>query len=135
MKNMGDGRRVARVEKEVQSVIAQYLISGFRQRLPGLVTVAAVRMPGDLRSARVYVSVLGEDKLKDQVVEILQASAAEIQRYIGDQLRMRYCPKLTFYPDHTTEQVLKIEKIIHELEVEKSTVAKPEHDQSEEGEE
>lgn len=132
---MGDGRRVARVEKEVQSVIAQYLISGFRQRLPGLVTVAAVRMPGDLRSARVYVSVLGEDKLKDQVVEILQASAAEIQRYIGDQLRMRYCPKLTFYPDHTTEQVLKIEKIIHELEVEKSTVAKPEHDQSEEGEE
>lgn len=117
---MGDGRRVARVEKEVQAVIAQYLISGFRQRLPGLVTVAAVRMPADLRSARVYVSVLGEENLKEQVVDILQNSAAEIQRYIGDQLKMRYCPKLTFYPDHTTEQVLKIEKIIHELETERS---------------
>lgn len=120
MKNMGDGRRVARVEKEVQAVIAQYLIAGFRQRLPGLVTVAAVRMPGDLRSARVYVSVLGEENLKDQVVEILQNSAGEIQRYIGDQLKMRYCPKLTFYPDHTTEQVLKIEKIIHEIETERT---------------
>ncbi len=124
---MGDGRRVTRVEKEVQGVIAQYLISGIRQRLPGLVTVAAVRMPADLRSARVYISVLGEENLKEQVVEILQNSASEVQRYIGEQLKMRYCPKLTFFPDHTTEQVLKIEKIIHELESERSVQVQTAH--------
>ena len=115
MKNMGDGRRVSRVEKEVQMTIAQFLINGFKTRLPGLVTVAQVRMPADLRSAKVYVSVLGADDQKDEVIDILQERAFEIQNYIGKELKMRYCPKLTFYPDHATEQVLKIEKILHDM--------------------
>ena len=116
MKNMGDGRRVARVEREVQATVAQYLIKGFKSSLPGLVTVAAVKMPADLRTAKVYVSVLGADEHKDEVLELLQERAFEIQNFIGKELKMRYCPKLTFYSDHVTEQVLKVDKILHELE-------------------
>lgn len=119
MKNVGDGRRVARVEREIQATIAQFLIRGFKTPLPGLVTVAQVKMPADLRAAKVYVSVLGSDKQQEEALEILQERAFEIQNYIGKELKMRYCPKLTFYPDHTTEQVLKVEKILHELEVER----------------
>jgi ribosome-binding factor A len=116
MKNMGDGRRVARVEREVQATVAQYLIKGFKNSLPGLVTVAAVKMPADLRTAKVYVSVLGADDKTDEVLETLQERAFEIQNYIGKELKMRYCPKLTFYSDHATNQILKIDKIIQELE-------------------
>ena len=128
MKNMGDGRRVSRVEKEVQMTIAQFLINGFKARLPGLVTVAQVRMPADLRTAKVYVSVLGADDKKDEVIEILQDRAFEIQNYIGKELKMRYCPKLTFYADHTTEQVLKIEKILHDMNPENNSPKKTESD-------
>lgn len=119
MKNMGDGRRVARVEREVQATIAQFLIRGFRTPLPGLVTVAQVKMPADLRSAKVYVSVLGSDAQKEETLDLLQERAFEIQNFIGKELKMRYCPKLTFFPDHTTDQVLKVEKILHELEEER----------------
>ena len=119
MKNMGDGRRIARVEKEVQAIIAQFLISGFKTRLPGLVTVASVRMPADLRTAKVYVSVLGSDKDQEEALEILQENARDIQDYLGKTFKARYCPKLTFYPDHTTEQVLKIEKILADLDHER----------------
>lgn len=119
MKNMGDGRRIARVEKEVQSAIAQFLIRGFKMPLPGLVTVASVKMPADLRTAKVYISVLGAEKEQDQALEILQEQAYEIQNFIGKELKMRYCPKLVFYADHTTEQVLKVEKIIADLESER----------------
>lgn len=119
MKNMGDGRRVARVEREVQATIAQFLIRGFRTPLPGLVTVAQVKMPADLRSAKVYVSVLGSDVQKEETLDLLQERAFEIQNFIGKELKMRYCPKLTFFPDHTTDQVLKVEKILHELEEER----------------
>lgn len=119
MKNMGDGRRVARVEKEIQATIAQFLIRGFKSPLPGLVTVAAVKMPADLRAAKVYISVLGSEEDSEQAVELLQERAFEIQNYIGKELKMRYCPKLTFFADHTTEQVLKVEKILHELEQER----------------
>lgn len=129
MKNMGDGRRVARVEREIQATIAQFLIRGFRTPLPGLVTVAQVKMPADLRAAKVYVSVLGSQEQQDETLELLQDRAFEIQNFIGKELKMRFCPKLTFYPDHTTEQVLKVEKILQELELERKAKGEG-HDES-----
>ncbi|MGE5085083.1 MAG: 30S ribosome-binding factor RbfA [Bacillota bacterium] len=119
MKNMGDGRRVARVEREIQNTIAQFLIRGFKVPLPGLVTVASVKMPADLRAAKVYVSVLGDEKTQGETIELLQERAFEIQNFIGKELKMRYCPKLTFYVDHATEQVLKVERILSDLEAER----------------
>ncbi|WP_413294331.1 30S ribosome-binding factor RbfA [Bdellovibrio sp. HCB185ZH] len=121
MKNMGDGRRVARVEREIQATIAQFLIRGFKSPLPGLVTVASVKMPADLRAAKVYVSVLGSDKDQELALELLQERAFEIQNFIGKELKMRYCPKLTFYVDHATEQVLKVERILSDLELERKS--------------
>lgn len=119
MKNKGDGRRVARVEQEIQKTVAQFLISGFRRPLPGLVTVSRVIMPADLRAAKVYVSVLGSDADRKQALETLQDRAFEVQKFVGNELRMRYCPKITFYSDETTEHVLKIDRILHDLEEEK----------------
>ncbi|WP_413587265.1 30S ribosome-binding factor RbfA [Bdellovibrio sp. HCB274] len=119
MKNMGDGRRVAQVERQIQATIAQFLIKGFKLPLPGLVTVASVKMPADLRAAKVYISVLGSEEAQEQAIELLQERAFEIQNFIGKELKMRYCPKLKFYADHTTEQVLKVERIISDLEAER----------------
>ncbi len=112
----GDNRRVSRVEQEVQKTVAQFLISGFRFPLPGLVTISRVMMAGDLRTAKIYISVLGSDPERESALETLQARAFEVQNYIGKELRMRFCPKLTFFMDHTTEHVLKIDRILHELE-------------------
>lgn len=122
-KKDGDGRRVQRVEREVQLTIAQFLIKGFKTPLPGIVTVAHVKMPTDLRTARVFVSVLGADEQIDEVLEILQERAFEVQNFIGKQLKMRYCPKLTFEKDTTTDHVLKIEKIIQDLNIDKKAAA------------
>lgn len=116
MKNTGDGRRIQRVEQEVQKTVAQYLIKGFRERLPGLVTVARVMMPADLRTAKVYVSILGDEKQREDALEILQEQAFDVQNFIGKELRMRYCPKLTFFLDDTTEKILKIDRILKDLE-------------------
>ena len=127
MKNVGDGRRISRVEKEVQMQVAQYLISGLSTPLPGLVTVTHVKMPADLRTAKVYVSVLADETSVEKVIELLQKRAFEVQDYISHQLKMRYCPKLTFMKDHTTEEVLKIEKILHDLKINR----KPESDSDE----
>lgn len=132
MKNTGDGRRVARMEKEVQQTVAQYLVSGFSSSLPGFVTVTSVRMPADLRTARVYVSILfphdseerrQESELAKMVLKELQGQAYEIQSYIATHLKTRYCPKLTFFQDESTEHVLKVERILHDLEMEKRVKA------------
>lgn len=125
-KESGDGRRIIRAEREIQQAIAKFLLNGFKRPLPGLVTVAHVKMPADLRSAKVYISVLGTDKEKEQVVSILTGRAFEVQNFIGREMKMRFCPKLTFYPDETTEKVLKIEKILADLKQEQAVGAIPE---------
>lgn len=120
MKNTGDGRRIQRVEREVQQTVASFLLKGFKTPLPGLVTISRVTMPADLRIARVYVSVLGDDQVRDEVIELLNERAFEVQNFIGRELKMRFCPKLTFYNDDSTEHVLKIEKILHDLSQQKN---------------
>lgn len=132
MKNNSDskdaGRRVAKVEKQVHETIATYLLRGFRYPLPGIVTLTRVIMPADLRSAKVYVSVISPNldseskaqSVADEAVDILSENAFEIQEHLGKTLKMRYCPKLHFFKDNTTEQVLKVEKILQDLSDERS---------------
>lgn len=125
MKNMNDGRRVARVEREVQSVISAFIIQRVQRELPGLITVTRVQIPADLRQARVFVSLLQTNveelknstqaKVLKEAVGILQDWAPDIQEEIGNKLDMKYLPKLTFFPDESTEKILKIEKIISEM--------------------
>jgi len=123
-----DGRRVNRVEREVQGAIAQYLIRGFKSPLPGIVTVAKVIMPADLRTAKVYVSAIGlsEESItrKQQMAEtldLLRERSFEIQKFLGAELKMRYCPKLSFYEDDTTEQVMKVDRLLREFGSPKNT--------------
>jgi ribosome-binding factor A len=121
MKPGSDGRRIARAEREVQQAVAQYVIQGLKERLPGLVTISHVKMPADLRAAKVFVSVLGTEQEKEMVMEILHNRARDVQKYLSENLRMRYCPKLSFYPDTTTESVLKVERILQELKDKQQT--------------
>ena len=126
MKDMGDGRRIARVEREIQATVAQYLIRSMRSELPGIVSVASVKMPGDLRTAKVYISVIGSEDERKEVLKILTARAYEVQNFIGSELKMRYCPKLTFFTDYATDEIVKVDRILAELELERRAKAKAE---------
>lgn len=118
MKNTGDGRRKVRVEKEVQEVVSRFIIEQLRNDLPGLVTVSRVQMPADFRAAQIFVTYFAPtapgEKVPD-VAKVLNSWARDIQNELNNQLKMRYCPKLTFFNDETTEKIIKIEKILAEI--------------------
>jgi ribosome-binding factor A len=120
MKNMGDGRRKVRVEREVQELISRFIINELRHDLPGLVTVTRVQMPADFRTAQVYLTYFAAESDIGgsgpiDAAAVLQGWARDIQQEIGETLKMRYCPKLTFFNDETTEKILKIEKILADI--------------------
>lgn len=118
-----EGRRVARVEKEVHGIISTFIIQQIQSELPGLVTVGRVQIPADLRQARVYVSLLNlnQDGVQmtpqhlEKTIKILQSWAPEMQEEISRKVQMKYLPKLTFFPDESTEKILKIENILANL--------------------
>jgi ribosome-binding factor A len=120
MKNAGDdGRRKERVEKEVHQIISAYLIQNLQNELDGLVTVTRVQMQGDFRMAKVYISFFPQDEKNEmpmeQVLKELKKWSGDIQAEIDHKLKMRYCPKVTFFEDESTESILKIERIISEI--------------------
>lgn len=131
MKNTGDGRRKIRVEKEVQEIVSRFVIEHLRNELPGLITVTKVQMPADFRTARVFVTYFAPTQTDEKVVDIaeeLQTWAADIQDEIGHTMKMRYCPKLTFVNDQTTEKILKIEKTLAEISNNPSLVGEVDED-------
>ncbi len=125
MKNTGDGRRKIRVEREVQLVISQFIISHLKADVPGLVTVTRIQMPSDFRAAQVFVTYYNPDAEapKMMIAKVLQSWAKDIQDEIGHKLKMRYCPKITFFEDEATERILKIERLLSNLSPEeKATI-------------
>ena len=117
MEKKTDGRRKERVEKEIQQLISSYLIQNLQSELQGLVTVTRVMMPGDFRTAKVFVSFFPNTDEKIDFVKVLSRWASDIQSEISHKLKMKYVPKITFYKDESTESILKIEKIISEISV------------------
>lgn len=123
MAKASDGRRVAMAEREVLQCVASHVLREYQDELPGLVNIARVKMPVDLRSATVFVSIIapGQDEaaLRREAAEILQDHAGEIQAHVNSQLKMRFVPKLTFKPDDVLEKVLRVEGILHNLKQKK----------------
>lgn len=118
MKNTGDGRRKIRIEKEVQEIVSRFIIKHLRSDLPGLITITRVQMPADFRAAQIFVTYFSPEERPDQnldVADVLQGWAKDIQDEIAHVLKMRYCPKLTFFNDETTEKILKIEKTLADI--------------------
>ena len=72
-------------------------------------------MTPDLRSARIYYSVLGDEKSKKSTKIGLKQAKGYIRKLIGERLRLRFTPEITFDMDDTSEYVQKIEDIIDKI--------------------
>ncbi len=110
-----DGRRIQRVEKEVHQMVANFVLMKMRDELSPFVTVTRVMMPGDLKTAKVYVSAQGDAGEIEHVLETLQSRAFEMQRYLNETLSLRFCPKLKFFHDDVFDDLLKVDELLHHL--------------------
>lgn len=119
MAKVGDNRRIQMVEKEVQQSIARFLSRDFKDEVPGLITVTQVRMPSDLKTARVSVSVFateGDEKIVTQDVLLkLKAWAPDIQEHLNHDLKLRFVPKLSFEEDQAMAKSLHIENLLRDI--------------------
>ena len=128
---MSDNRRQLRLEKELREVIGTYLISGFRGGLQGLVSVSRIQASPDMKSAKVFVTVLGTDEQIEASLESLEENAREIQDEVHRKWKLRFTPRLTFAIDTAIEKQLKVEGILRNLEKERAgkPAAKPEDEE------
>ena|ERR1700733_16151888 len=113
--------RTERVAGEIQAAIARALQSDFSDLSDGLITVTKVRMSPDLRSGRVYISLLGGTKPGEKTLEAIKKETPHIRSTVAKAVRMKYVPDLHFYLDDTQGEVAHVEEIFRKIREERGT--------------
>ncbi|MBE0429509.1 MAG: 30S ribosome-binding factor RbfA [Thermoleophilia bacterium] len=107
-----------RVNEAVKEVLSEAITAGLKDPRIGFVTVTSVDTSPDLRSARVYVSVLGDEKARAETLDGLGRSRGFLQSLLAGQLALKRTPHLTFVYDDSIERGMRMEKILREIEKE-----------------
>jgi ribosome-binding factor A len=111
--------RTDRVAGEIQKILSNLFQRDFAHLTDGLLTVTVVRMSPDLRSCRVYLSILGGKKMHEDILKGIKSEAPHIRSAMGRSLRLRNTPELFFFLDDTQAEVSRIDELfkkIHEQE-------------------
>ena len=106
------GDRTRRIDEVLREAIAAAIGSELEDPRIGFVTVTAVDTSPDLRSARVYVSVLGDETEREETLAALRSSHGILQAAIARGARMKYTPKLTFHYDEGPERAARLGRLL-----------------------
>jgi ribosome-binding factor A len=116
-------QRLERISGEIREVLGQAVVRGEikdpRVRDAGLITITHVRVTGDLREA--YASFIvhdADEAALARVREGLNKASGYLRRLIGQQLRLKVTPTLTFEIDRVFDQEAKIDRLLHEVAAE-----------------
>jgi ribosome-binding factor A len=104
-----------RVNEAMREVLSSHIAGDLKDPRIGFVTVTAVETSPDLSSARVYVSVLGDDDARKEALAGLASAHGILQSHVARELRMKRTPTLDFVYDDTSERAIRLESLIQEV--------------------
>lgn len=108
--------RPNRLAEEIKRVITDMLQTQLKDpRISSFTSITNVDVSKDLRYAKVYVSVLGDEDDQEKTLEGLQSAGGFIRSELGKQIRLRYHPELSFFIDKSIQHSLKITRILRDL--------------------
>jgi ribosome-binding factor A len=104
--------RMRRVNEAMREVLSDAITSEIKDPRVGFVTVTAVETSPDLRHARVFVSVLGDDAVRRRSMDGLESARGFLQRRVASELRVKHTPTLVFVYDDSADRGLRIAEIL-----------------------
>lgn len=112
-------RRTSRLNEEIKKIISTIIQNELKDpRIPMITSITHVDVTKDLRYAKVYVSVYGDEEQKSKCIEGLKSASGFIRKEIGSRIKIRYVPELVFELDNSIEHGLHISQILEEIKKE-----------------
>lgn len=109
-------RRQMRIEKQIQESLASFLLHTLKVNEDGLVSVTRVQVPRDLKTADVFVHQYGTNEEEhENLIEKLEKRVGLIQKHLSHDLKLRFCPRLTFHYDKAFDKTLAVDKLIYDM--------------------
>ena len=126
-------RRTQRVGSLVREALGRLILADLSDpRIDSARTsIVRVEVPEDLMTAKVFVSVLGDEALQRKTLRALKHAAGHIQELLGRRLALKHTPRLTFEFDKNFKDTLEVYRIIEDAmqEIRDKDSASPQDDQ------
>jgi ribosome-binding factor A len=104
--------RMRRVNEVMREVLGSAITTELEDPRIGFVTVTEVDTSPDLRSARVFVSVLGDEDAREATLAALRSSHAILQARIAGEMRIKRTPTLSFHYDEGPERGVRLSRLL-----------------------
>ena len=111
-------RRTEKVAEAIRQVVSTAILFGLRDPRVQHVTILRVETPFDLRTSKIYVSVLGDEKTQRLTMKGLDAARGYLQSKIAEELDLRFTPVLTFILDQGVKKSIEASRLLRKLDVE-----------------
>ncbi|CAI8803526.1 MULTISPECIES: 30S ribosome-binding factor RbfA [Bacillus] len=107
--------RANRVGEQMKKELGDIISRKIKDPRIGFVTVTDVQVSGDLQIAKVYISVLGDEQQKENTLKGLAKAKGFIRAEIGQRIRLRKTPEITFEFDESIAYGHRIDTLLHEI--------------------
>lgn len=105
-----------RINGEVQKMLAGIIRGEIKDpRIHPMTSVVAVEVAPDLKTCKVYVSVLGDEKAREDTLKGLRSAEGYIRRQLAHELNLRNTPEITFIMDQSIAYGVSMSKLIDEV--------------------
>ena len=109
-------RRTERINEQLREEVSSLLMRQIKDpRLNAVVSITRVEASSDLRSARVYISVLGNDKAKQEALEGLQSAASFLRHELRNRINMKHTPFLSYHLDGSIEEADQLFRLMNKM--------------------
>lgn len=108
-------RRVLKAAEAIREVVSMSILTELRDPRIQDVTVTYVEVSGDMRNAKVHVSIMGDESKQELSLCGLQNARGFLQQKINDRIETRYTPKLKFVLDKGVKNSIEIARILDEV--------------------
>ena len=112
---MSQNPRAFRMADQIQLEISDILRNRIRDPRKGFITITAVEVTNDLKTAKVFVSALGEKGDLAAALDLLNHAKGFIRTELGSRIKARFVPELVFRPDESAARGVRIEKLLDDL--------------------
>ena len=116
-------RRVAKAAEAIRESVSMTILLGLRDPRVKNVTVLRAEVSGDLRAAKVYVSVMGDAKTQSLTMHGLESARGFIQAKVADRLQTKNTPVLKFVLDPGVKYSAETSQTLREVMPESTTVS------------
>src|ERR1700692_4923168 len=106
------GARMRRVDEAMRAVLSETITKDLKDPRVGFVTVTGVKTSSDLRHARVFVSVLGDEPTREASLAGLRSAHGFLQSRVAQRLTLKHTPTLTFEYDESIDRGMRISELL-----------------------